>query len=356
MSDYEQASVDSAISFHIDAASFSMMPPAQTAVPPQRREPAAAEVQTPSPSVSASEAPTDLSDRQSEGNNQLLWPSETIALSTTDTGTVSEQPQEPRVTANVVSDEALNIVVQEAATPAEVSAEAVESHAPIKPAWEVDQLRWPEICDRLLDQESEYFRHAGHKLFEASRQGLKVLAVTSSRRGEGCTTLSCCLARAVEATGARVLVIDADVQNPRLSATLGIDLPAGWLDVAAESTPWAEAAVASVDSELTVIPGKSPGSSPPPTAGIDRAASVLAGIAEHYDLVVLDIGPLANEARYLWAQGTQSVVDAAIVVRDCRQTSQESTLAVAAKLKALGVQAVGIAENYTSSQLAVAAA
>jgi hypothetical protein len=50
------------------------------------------------------------------------------------------------------------------------------------------------------------------------------------------------------------------------------------------------------------------------------------------------------------------MANAGIVVRDVRKTSEESTLVAAARLKMLGLEAVGVAENFAADRAARAAA
>ena len=66
--------------------------------------------------------------------------------------------------------------------------------AKLAPAWEVDRFRWPENVEQLFESRADYFDSAGKKLLAASQQGLKVLAITSARSGEGTTTTAMCLA------------------------------------------------------------------------------------------------------------------------------------------------------------------
>ncbi len=216
-------------------------------------------------------------------------------------------------------------------------------------------MRWPAVCDRLIDEQQEYFAHAGRKLFEASRQGLKVLAVTSNTRGEGSTTLSICLARAAAATGANIALLDADLTQQQLATGLGLDLAHGWLDVAGGGVPWGEAAVNSLNDRMTVMPLRRLANQAPATvpAGV---GGVFDEIAVNYDLLILDLGPLTNEACHLLNRNGVCGVNAAIVVRDMRKTSEGSTLGVAARLRDLGVQAVGIAENYSAARTVAVAA
>ncbi|MCL6650578.1 MAG: hypothetical protein K6U89_19960 [Chloroflexi bacterium] len=53
------------------------------------------------------------------------------------------------------------------------------------PVWEVDRFHWPRTCQKLLADEEGYLASAGEKLVAAVRDGMRVLAITGSRRGEG---------------------------------------------------------------------------------------------------------------------------------------------------------------------------
>lgn len=225
--------------------------------------------------------------------------------------------------------------------------------APMKPVWEVDRFRWPSLADRLLKEEEDYFGHAGQKLMEASQQGLKTLAVTASAAGEGCTTLAICLARAAAKTGARVALLDADLQNRQLATGLGLELSHGWLDVISGQIPWCEAAVNSLQDGLAVVPA-TPLSDRSPATPEAGAPEVLSQIAEHFDLLVIDLGQFSPDAWHLLGDH-DCVANAAIVVRDRRSTSEAETMAVASKLRRCGVQAVGIAENFSGQRQPAAA-
>ena len=156
--------------------------------------------------------------------------------------------------------------------------------------------------------------------------------MTSAVSGEGCTTLAICLARAAASTGARVALLDADLHNRQLATGLGLELSHGWLDVVSGEIPWTEAAVNSLQDSLAVIPAAPLSDRSPATAGAD-ARDVICSIADHFDLVVLDLGQFGPEIWQLLGNRGDCVANAAIVVRDRRTTGEEDTLAVSAKLK-----------------------
>lgn len=418
MSDFERASesTDVCASFHVDAAAFSTMPISAyeeepTIVQTPTSVPAIERTSTKAPSDANVRRPVE--GQRAVDSEVILWPPEPVDIG----GDSASDPQQdanaeaavtpqsrainapsltpaagPRIAATPqeestegpFSAEPSHDTAEVAAAPQDAeqatselqpentceskagepdlgasvgsSAETSPPAAPaVKPAWEVDRLRWPEVCERLLAEESDYFQHAGQKLSDASKQGLKILAVTASKPAEGCSTLAVCLTRAVASSGARVALIDANRSNAQLSLDLGLELPAAWMEIVAGAAPWTEAAIAATEPSITVIPGTPTQSEQPQQENL-AARTVLQEISAHYDLLILDLGPLSAESAYLWAPDAPSIVDAAIVVRDCRQTTEADTVAVVAKLKSMGVQAVGVAENYAASLRSAAAA
>jgi Mrp family chromosome partitioning ATPase len=209
--------------------------------------------------------------------------------------------------------------------------------------WEVDEFQWPDELARLSHEQHEYFRYAGEKLRDASREGLKALAVVSTREREGCSTMAICLARAAAATGARVALVDANLEHPELGTQLGIDFSSGWQEFLNGTSTLADAAVLALESRLTLLP-LSPAHQLPSLVDPHVNYGVRA-LADAFDLVILDAGPVAaGMAKF--AGGSDCPVNAVLVVRDVRRTSEAETVATASRLKALGIPAIGIAENF----------
>jgi Mrp family chromosome partitioning ATPase len=243
----------------------------------------------------------------------------------------------------------------EATTEAEVS-EAVATGQKLKPAWEVDRLLWPADADHLYESENEYFRHAGEKLRDASQEGLRVLGVSSSHAGEGCTTLAICLARAAAGAGAKVALLDANLQSPQLGTALGLDFAHSWHEVLNGKTPLAEAAVTAIGDNVTLIPLSKHALGQGLSLDSDAVNDVLRQVSETFDLVLIDVGSPSEEARDRFQSGDACPLDAAIIVRDVRTTSEEETLESVSRFRAMGIEAVGIAENFAATAVAQAAA
>ena len=219
-------------------------------------------------------------------------------------------------------------------------------------SWEVDRFAWPETCEELCRCEAGFFTHAGEKLQSAVQLGLGVLAVASSHRGEGCSTLAICLARSAAKAGVRVALMDADFRSTDLAASLGVQASCSWPGVAAHQLPLSEAAVRSLDDGLTLMPLVSADRHAALKLDDPLVTAVIRQAASAFDLVIIDVGPIADDRGALFANGDACPVDAAVLVRDVRSTAQAQTLASAARFRKLGIDAVGIAENFGTSQQA----
>ena len=235
--------------------------------------------------------------------------------------------------------------VDEVVAPVAVAA-APATRTTFKPVWEVDRFVWPADVDLLYDAEAAYFSYAGQKLREAAREGLRVLALASAREGEGCTTLAICLARAASESGVRVALIDGNLDHPHLAARMGVRFSHGWSDTLTGEVPLGEAAITSLEHAVTLLPLCDSVAQGTTALSDPRVSALIRDVAASVDLVVLDLGVVANTADQRFELGANGPVDAAIVVRDMRHTPASQTLAVAALLKESGVNAVGIAENY----------
>lgn len=220
------------------------------------------------------------------------------------------------------------------------------------PAWEVDALRWPQLCRELDEKLGSRLGQAGNELFAATQDGLKVLAVTSHNRLEGRTTAALALARSAAMAGARVALVDADAFNPQLSRRLGMEAPCDWSEVVRRGDPLSEAAVASLEDGVMLFPTK--WTADHESAALDQPLlQVLAELKQHFDLVIIDLPPAGDtgEPSAREAQ-TACPVDMAVVVRNVRETSVDQCLTTVAFLRRVGVRAVGVIENFIESERA----
>lgn len=123
----------------------------------------------------------------------------------------------------------------------------------------------------------------------------RVLAVTSTLPNEGKSTLSTNLAQLMAHSGARVILIDADLRNPSLSRALRPDAKIGLVDVVAQKAQLADAISVDPQTGLAMLPAGI-------TSKLLHTNEILASKAMHalvqllrsqYDYVVVDMPPMA---------------------------------------------------------------
>ncbi|MCU0960179.1 MAG: P-loop NTPase [Pirellulaceae bacterium] len=223
-----------------------------------------------------------------------------------------------------------------------------QDNAPFRPVWEVDGFGWPEAVLRLDEISHEQLSQTGEALATAVQDGLRVVAVTSAARQEGRTTVALALARAAALAGSRVALVDMDSQHPDLARQLGIDAPCDWPEILAAGQPLCEAAVASAADRVTLLPRVAPSQQlgGPPEASL--VTNLLRDLQRCFDLVIVDAPEVACLTAAHGVERDAGAVDMAVLVRDAQRTAREECLAAAARLRQLGVRAVGIVENFAT--------
>lgn len=229
---------------------------------------------------------------------------------------------------------------------ASLLASATSPAKPAVPLWEVDHFHWPRTCEKLFADEHGYLSRAGDKLQAAMQDGLKVLAVTGSRRGEGRSTLALCLARAAAQVGIQAAVMDADFARPQLASKIGVEIAFGWQEAALGRIPLSEAAVKSLADNITLLPLESSAATRALSLADPRVTATIRAAAATFELLILDLGPLGAGAEIAFPHSEGCPFDAAIVVRDLRFATAAESEAIGHALQDAGIEAVGIAENF----------
>jgi Mrp family chromosome partitioning ATPase len=263
--------------------------------------------------------------------------------------TLAETADEP-LASDLISHETDAPLVAAPETPNDSAAPA----RPALPLWEVDRFHWPRVCEKLLADEYGYLARAGERLLAAVQDGLKVLAITGSRRGEGRTTLALSLARAAVKAGVQAAVMDADFARPQLATKIALDVAYGWQDAALGRIPLSEAAIKSLADNLTVLPLESSAATRSLSLADPRVTATIRAASATFELLILDLGPHAAGETIGFPTGEACPLDAAIVIRDLRFATQADSEAIGQMLLTAGVEAVGIAENFvTDDELAL---
>ncbi len=241
------------------------------------------------------------------------------------------------------------------ADPAATTATATPTATPAwRPMLEVDHFVWPRICQQLHTVAVRQMEELADALLAAAGTDRKVLAVGGIRSGDGATTMLLCAGRLLAGRGFRVLLADAAFAYPQLARQLAVAPQAGWEAVLAGRLPLEDVIIESTADRLAVLP-----TVPPPSGDRGRnAAGDLAGkeaalaasldvLAQHYDFVLVDVGPLEGRAAAgLPALGSGSGLEAAVVVHNPRTASAQRLAEVQSSLAAAGVTQIGVIQNF----------
>jgi Mrp family chromosome partitioning ATPase len=219
-----------------------------------------------------------------------------------------------------------------------------------RPMFEIDAVRWPVMCQKLLTECGPRFSELANGLRQEAAHGRKVLAVTGLGRGEGRTTLTLCLAKQLAEARIRVALVDADFASPTIASRLGINAEAGWESaLTGEQSVW-EVMIEATSDRLSIVPlaaAHFADQMPRPVYGI---AAVLADLAEHFDIVLVDAGPLAEGDAADWLLDPAAGVQSVILSHDARQTNASRLAAACLQLAEAGVRQLGIAEMFTMKE------
>ena len=218
-----------------------------------------------------------------------------------------------------------------------------------QPMLQVDHYTWPSACRRLGGAAAHPLDLMTDGLVAAANRGQKVLAIGGCRNGEGATTLLLCAARRLADRGHKVAMVDANLADPQLADQLGLLPQFGWEETLAGRLPLDEVVIESSHNQLAVLPLLSPFSG---TGELKQDRSRLVDsigvLADHYDFVLVDLGPLEKPEVVggALAQGIAARLDAVVLVQDVRTTTEDQLAEIRRYLSAAGIAQPGIIQNF----------
>ena len=223
--------------------------------------------------------------------------------------------------------------------PPAVGANEPHTITPIQAVWEVDVFDVPATVADLFF-EGRLFQQIAKRMSDAVSTGLHSILVTSTKAGEGRSSVAIGFAMAAAAAGIRVALVDADTEDPTLADDLRLQLEYGWIDTVRGGLPIKEVAVHAVEDGVTLIPLMPPHGR---TAATGFEIVQLAELLKNrFELVVID-GPAGNSPNI---HQCASVVDSAVIVRDASRTDTLAINEFSYRLRESGAQGVGIVENF----------
>jgi capsular exopolysaccharide synthesis family protein len=148
----------------------------------------------------------------------------------------------------------------------------------------------------LLQPESfvaEQFRTLRARLDSlAATRPIRTLAVTSALPGDGKSLAAIGLAVVYSMQpGRRVVLVDCDLRQPALAASLGLRVDAGLAEVLADGAELEDALVRVEGSDLDVLPVRAIPANPSELLASEGMRKLLETLTSRYDRVILDLPP-----------------------------------------------------------------
>ena len=174
-----------------------------------------------------------------------------------------------------------------------------------------------------------------------------MLLITGAKADDGCTSVAANLAAALAESGARVLLVDADLSHLSLGTVFDAGRRPGWSDLLARRASVDEVAipVAGV-AGLKLVTAGDVTIKPAEVHRDARLAQAFADMRAQADVIVVDSAPIL-EASHTIALARWS--DIVIIVADVRRTIREDVSAAVQQVRATGPQVIIGALNGVTS-------
>jgi succinoglycan biosynthesis transport protein ExoP len=179
-------------------------------------------------------------------------------------------------------------------------------------------------------------------LFSSHETPPKVVLVTSSRPAEGKTVGSLNLAGTLAESGARVLLVDADLRHPRCHALLRLANDRGLTSVLAGEAE-IDGAIRPLDvPRLFFLPAGPPPRNPAELVGSPEMRRTLAALRERFDFVIIDTPPVlpVTDAVVL-----ARLADGIVLVVKGHETPRQLVRRARDRLTLAGVNFLGVVVN-----------
>ncbi len=145
--------------------------------------------------------------------------------------------------------------------------------------------------DLLRGPVGESLRHLRTNLMFADPDtSPRSVVVTSPQPGEGKSTVSSLLARALALRGGKVVLVDGDLRRPMIATLFDIDTGVGLTQVLSGAVPIDEALVPTDTQGLLVLPAGRIPHNPSEVVGSERMRDLIAELSRSY-LVIIDAPP-----------------------------------------------------------------
>jgi len=196
---------------------------------------------------------------------------------------------------------------------------------------------------------AEAFRHLRTSILLSNAGGApQTLLVTSSQPSEGKTTTAINTALILQQTGAKVLVIDADMRRPRLHSVFDMENKRGLSTILASKMDEEETLGVIVHHEESGVDVLTSGTVPPNPAeliGSDSMQRLMAVLKSRYTHIVFDSPPIAS---FTDSVLISSLVDGVLLVVQGDRVSRTVVRRSRQVLQEVGARIFGVVLNNVS--------
>ncbi|MCW2900611.1 MAG: capsular exopolysaccharide family [Streptosporangiaceae bacterium] len=172
--------------------------------------------------------------------------------------------------------------------------------------------------------------------------GVQVVSVTSALSAEGKSTVAANLARVLAETGARVLLMDADLRRPAIARLLGLEGAVGLTTVVLGRASVADVVQEWGTAGLHVLPAGSAPPNPSELLGSRQMAALLRDLRARYDYVVIDTPPVLPVAD---AVILSRQLDGTLIVANVTRAHRRHLTEALRSLEQVGGRVLGIVLN-----------
>ncbi|AEV86526.1 receptor protein-tyrosine kinase [Actinoplanes sp. SE50] len=176
----------------------------------------------------------------------------------------------------------------------------------------------------------------------------RALLLAGPGRKEGTTAVSCGLAIALAETGARVVLVDANLRTPGIGRYLSLDPAPGLAEVLAGSARVPDVLHESLNGRLTVLPAGEQVPDPGGLLASPRLPATVRSLTEQFDVVLLDAPPLNGPAD---AAVLGRVTDSALLVVRAGRTRTADVEKSVELLTRIGAKLAGAVLNALPRKL-----
>jgi capsular exopolysaccharide synthesis family protein len=174
---------------------------------------------------------------------------------------------------------------------------------------------------------------------------VSVIAVTSSVQGEGKSTVAVNLAATLAETGARVVLVDADLRRPAVARLMGIEGAVGLTDVLIGRAAASDVVQEWGSHKLRVLASGRIPPNPAELLGSPAMRSLVQELRSQYDYVVIDAAPLLPVAD---AAILSRSVDGVLVLANVRRVRRSQLAESVHTLEQVGSRVLGLVMNQVA--------